>query len=738
MSLRKKTLAIIGITIVSLVIVLYVLVRIILLGSYAHLEEQYAQNDVQRAVNALLNKVSNLNIKASDWSNWDDTYAFVNDVNQRYIRSNLTNDAFSLLGINLILFINSKGQVVFGKAFDLYNKKEIPVPPDMLEHVTSGDLLIRKTGEQDVVTGLVLLPEGLMVIASRPILTSANKGPVRGTLMMGLFLDSGQIEKLSKITHVSLSGYRFDDPQLPLNVQAMRPLLLKEKRILVRPLNSQTIAGYALLKDIYGKPALLLTADMPRNIYNQGRETLFYFGVSLLGVCLVFSLLTMSFLERLVLSRVALLSKNVIFVGASGDLTVHVPIKGKDELSELAGKFNEMLQSLERYRVEQKRTEEELRKAKEAAETANQAKSDFLSSMSHELRTPLNAVIGFSELLQEKYFGDLNDKQAEYVNHISESGKHLLSLINDLLDISKAEAGKMELELSSVNIKDLVEHSLIIIKEKALRHGINLALHFPDELKDLEFAADARKLKQIMFNLLSNAAKFTPDGGSIAVDGRKEAEKIIISVTDSGIGVAPEDQEKIFEPFYQVRGSLKDKTPGTGLGLPLARQFIELHGGRIWIESEGENKGSRFSFALPIKTWKPEEICAAVIDITSDAVLLEHLDRMVNLSKRHKRNFTVCRLHIRGEWYEEKISRFKRYIEKHLRNYDLAGIDKSGDIYLILQETERKQAESVCERHKNELLRAFEGLTASYVVATYPEEGDSAESLVSMVSGKPE
>ena len=243
----------------------------------------------------------------------------------------------------------------------------------------------------------------------------------------------------------------------------------------------------------------------------------------------------------------------------------------------------------------------ELEIAVREAEAANKAKSEFLSSMSHELRTPLTAIIGFSQVLGEQYFGELNEKQAEYVKDILESGEHLLSLINDVLDLAKIEAGKAELELSTFNVKELLENSIIMIKEKALKHSLALETQISSKLDALSIIADERKLKQVVFNLLSNAAKFTPDHGSITVGGIRNGSELIISVSDTGIGIGSEEQEKIFDEFYQVLSGPKDKTPGTGLGLPLSKRLVEMHGGRIWVESKGKDKGSIFTFSIPIR-----------------------------------------------------------------------------------------------------------------------------------------
>jgi signal transduction histidine kinase len=215
--------------------------------------------------------------------------------------------------------------------------------------------------------------------------------------------------------------------------------------------------------------------------------------------------------------------------------------------------------------------------------------------MSHELRTPLNAILGFSEILAQGMFGPINDKQAEYLRDILESGRHLLSLINDILDLSKIEAGRMELEVSEFDLAQAIDNALTLVRERALRRGITLQ-HVID-LQHAGIRADERKVKQVLLNLLSNALKFTPEGGRIEVRAARADGSIAVSVADSGIGIAPEHHETVFEEFRQV-GTADKKAEGTGLGLALSRKFIELHGGRIWVESM-PGHGATFRFILP-------------------------------------------------------------------------------------------------------------------------------------------
>jgi signal transduction histidine kinase len=268
---------------------------------------------------------------------------------------------------------------------------------------------------------------------------------------------------------------------------------------------------------------------------------------------------------------------------AAGDFSQRLLIPNRDELGTLAANLNQM--------------NEELGRLYEQVETASRHKSEFLANMSHELRTPLNAIIGFSEVLGERMFGELNEKQDEYLKDIHASGQHLLSLINDILDLSKIEAGKMDLEVSDFDLPMAIDNALMLVRERTARKGIELQRSVDERLGGIQ--ADERKLRQVLLNLLSNAIKFTPEGGRIEVGAKPVDGFIEVSVSDTGVGIAAEDQEAVFEEFRQV-GTADKKVEGTGLGLALSRKFVELHGGKIWVKSQ-VGAGSTFMFTVPVR-----------------------------------------------------------------------------------------------------------------------------------------
>jgi signal transduction histidine kinase len=269
---------------------------------------------------------------------------------------------------------------------------------------------------------------------------------------------------------------------------------------------------------------------------------------------------------------------------ASGDFSGHVDVPNRDELGALAANVNRMNDELSRLYTE--------------LEAASRHKSEFLANMSHELRTPLNAIIGFSQVLRERMFGDLNAKQEEYLDDIISSGNHLLSLINDVLDLSKVEAGQVELEIAPFSLPDTLERGVVMVRERATKEGVRVALTTNPDVNVVE--GDERRITQVVFNLLSNAVKFTPAGGTVGVTAAQVNGELRVSVTDTGPGIAPEDRERIFEEFQQGSAGI-EHGEGTGLGLALSKRLTELHGGRMWVESALGN-GSTFVFTLPLRS----------------------------------------------------------------------------------------------------------------------------------------
>jgi signal transduction histidine kinase len=272
---------------------------------------------------------------------------------------------------------------------------------------------------------------------------------------------------------------------------------------------------------------------------------------------------------------------------AVGNFSNRVDVPNRDELGALAADLNRM--------------SEQLGQAHRELEAASRHKSEFLANMSHELRTPLNAIIGFSEVLKDGLFGELTAKQGEYIRDIHASGHHLLSLINDILDLSKVEAGRMELSVAKFDLPTTIADALAFVRERASRHGIMLNVEVDTRLNS--FAGDERRVKQILLNLLSNAVKFTPEGGSVFVAAAQTAEGVQISVRDTGIGISKDSQQLLFQAFQQVGSQDGAKREGTGLGLALAKRITEMHGGSIWVDSE-PGKGSTFTFTLAEQPWQ--------------------------------------------------------------------------------------------------------------------------------------
>jgi signal transduction histidine kinase len=329
--------------------------------------------------------------------------------------------------------------------------------------------------------------------------------------------------------------------------------------------------------------------------------------VGLLVAFLLLAIVTSVVLARRMARPIVTMQAAAAQMGA-GDLNQRIDVSSNDELGALADEFNRMAAQLqESYASLERKVEERTRELETALaeldeksrelEAASRHKSEFLANMSHELRTPLNAIIGFSQVLREGMFGEINEKQAEYLEDILSSGNHLLSLIDDILDLSKVEAGQVELELAPFSLREALERGVVMVRERATKDGV--AITFEADADVDVVTGDERRIRQVIFNLLSNAVKFTPADGSVDVRATQMNGEVRVSVTDTGPGIAAEDHERIFEEFQQTEVGVRQRE-GTGLGLALSRQLVELHGGRIWVDSE-PGRGSTFVFTLPAR-----------------------------------------------------------------------------------------------------------------------------------------
>lgn len=704
----SKKIFIITLLIFAVLITSFALTYNMQLSNFLTLEEADTLNDVERLQNAIYTQQGYLDNMVQDWACWDDTYRFIEDRNQEYINVNLQNETLAGVKVNIMLFINETGSLVYAKSINFSTVEEKPVPEELLKLVESGQLSIKS--EDDVIRGYVLLDEAPMFISCHPILTTKYEGPVKGTLVFGKYFDDDVLSS-EENTDSSISILRVDE-DLPPDFQGkFQQFTEAPDSTIVEPLSKEVIAGYFGLMDISGKSAVIIRTDFPRILYLNNENTLNYMYFFLLLTGLVTGVGVKFALDNFFVSRLIDIDNFVTKVRSEKDLSRRLPLEGNDELYRLSREINGMLSEIELAEQELKSQErekkvlldslnelaifvdpdfkiiwankaalehmkidlekakgmcvkttpdingslfghmqlekifnsgnkesgefslengtywfvqaipvtddsgkiigilgtfrditerkaiEKLLQEKQVAEIANRTKSEFLANMSHELRTPLNSIIGFSDLLCDQIYGKLNEKQLKYTNNISKSGKHLLNLINDILDLSKVEAGKMELDYREFELADRLNSVKSLLSPIAARKNIKIEINVDKDLTTI--CADEARFVQIMYNLVDNAIKFSFENNPVRIEARRKGEFLETTVTDIGIGIKPEDQHKLFQPFSQVAAFSSKKFQGTGLGLSLVKQIVNLHGGYVWFRSiPGE--GSTFAFAIPI------------------------------------------------------------------------------------------------------------------------------------------
>jgi sensor domain CHASE-containing protein len=570
MGLRKRTLTIIGVLAIIMMVTVYFFSHSLLLNSFEKLEETNVHQNVGRFQSALSDDVSDLHSKSGDWAVWDDTYAFIVAPNANYINSNIVDTAFTALKTNILLFVNLSGQIVCGRAYDLHNMTEVPVPESIEKELSSHDVLWRNLTTDSSTNGIILLPENPLLISSRPILTSRGEGPVHGALIMARYLDSEEIGQLARMTDLSIILRRYNDSPVPPDFQNAISSFLNNETVFIQPLNADHVAGYGLIRDVYGNPILVSRIDIPRDIYKQGLSTINYFLLSLLGLTVIFVAAIVLFMERTVLYRVVKLTRAVRSIGRNRDLKTRVPADGNDELSGLAKSINEMLTDIEDKTLK-------LRKAEHLA-----AIGQLAAMVGHDLRNPLTGISGATYYLKTKLEAKMDAKAKEMVETIQRAIAHSDKIITDLLKYAE----EMKLDVSETGPRFILSEVLSQVK-------VPSCVRILDKTQETQrIRCDHEKMKTVFAKLVENAFDAMPNGGMLTVESTKVKEGVTISFSDTGVGIPTDVMTRLWSPLFT------SKAMGMGLGLPICKRIVEAHGGTISAESS-EGKGSTFTITIP-------------------------------------------------------------------------------------------------------------------------------------------
>jgi signal transduction histidine kinase len=618
MSLSRRIMVVIILALISALMVAYITSELILRGGFEQLEKDETIINVERARNALNDDIHALLFVALDWSKWDDTFHFVGGDDPSYIEANLLDETFASLNLNLMVFLDTSNRIVYEKGFDLENRRALPAIDSFTPYLDSGSPLLKHPDATSEIAGVVMLPQGPMLVVSLPILHSNNTGPIGGTMIWGQFLEQSAIENMSQVTSLDLSIVGYDTADLPIDFQAAKADLSAQNAVFTRPLDEETIAGYTLIDDVAGQPSLILKMQTPRHIYAQGQASIFYFLVAQVIIGVGFTFVIAWVLQRRVLSPLSRLSQRVMQIQKMDDLSLPVKIDGSDELATLSADIACMLKALSQSRArlqqahdqQEKQVEARTRDLSEAnallAQARDQAleglrlKTQIVANISHDSRTPLTTIGLYTDLLLTDRYGVITPEQRKIIDNIKVNSRQLLSLINNLLAEAQMSSGKMKLlnvDFKPQQFLDEVKSLMSpLAEQKSLCLITQIAPDFPTSLH-----GDPDRLKQILTNLIDNAVKFTRQGEVRTRFFKPDPQHWAVEVSDTGGGISPELHQRIFEPFWQVDGSpTRAAGRGVGLGLSIVKNLAANMNAEVAVLSD-VGVGSTFRIIFPVE-----------------------------------------------------------------------------------------------------------------------------------------
>jgi signal transduction histidine kinase len=596
MSITKKTLLITFSLMIPLFLAIYFISEFVAYNGFEKLEQKSVEQNLLQAQDAVTAKLHSLERLTEDWANWDDTYYYAQHGNQEFIEQNMDYYTFSTTELNVMMIFDITNKLIFAKAYDFENSREIMVPLELMDSSVQQTLTAR-TPELITNQGILKTKGFPLLLVAKPILMNDGSGPEAGTLVLGMTMDAIMVQSFSDTTHLSLSIYNIDDSNLPPDFVSAKQSISNASMSYVKPVDKNSIDGYRILSDIFGNPALIMKVDLPRDIYIQGRSTVTLMHALLLLISGVFFVLFILILRRMVLSRIITLDGMVLDISESRNNSKRVAIPGNDELARLAVNINKMLTSLEKADQEITKLYQQEKAHSEELEEEGKARSQFINVLAHELRTPLTPILLSVEMVRDILSTDKNTIQYKMINNALCSADTLRSRLEELLDIARFARGVFKLKNQIIEpneyLRTIIERYKPALDQKHQDIKLDIAPGLP------QINADPSRLEQVLLNLLSNASKYSPEHSEIRLKAHQLDCYLQIEIKDQGIGVPPEEQSNLFIPYHRAEQD-RHSYPGIGLGLAVCSQIVQAHGGRIWVESDRGN-GSTFIFTLPIK-----------------------------------------------------------------------------------------------------------------------------------------
>ena len=576
MKLRSNLVIVFAVTYLCLLGVLYISTTTVLLEGYQEIETADIQHLVDRGLSALDHRVSDLDLINLGFAVKDDVYSFMQDQDVEHIETILLDASFLGAKINLMLFVNNDNEILYGKAFDLAEEKEAPIPDGIYEHIYLNQLLTDHQGPDSKVHGILQIPEGLLLINSRPITASQEEAPIEGTLVIGRYLDSSEIEKVREYAGISLEIVDIYEAEEKIDFQSALREISDDNKIAIIRLHKNLIAGYSTINDIYGDPILVLKVDTSRAIFSLGQTSVWYFLISFLIMGVGIGALAMLATDRVIISRLTKLEDEVSSIDPNTLELGQVEASGDDEISMLATSINGMLDAIRRYRSLLKENE----RMAAIGETA--------AMVGHDLRNPLQVIVGSIDLIKKRLNkrGDSSDEREieKWVDKIDAQTDYMNKIVSDLQDYSR----NIKLKREKADLEALMGD---VVSSVDIHGDVDVSIVLDEGLPDI--SVDETLMKRLFTNLILNAVQAMPDGGSLSIRGSLQGDDVVISVEDTGVGIREENLDEIFKPLFT------SKAKGTGFGLPVCKRIVDAHGGTISVESE-EGVGSTFTVKLPV------------------------------------------------------------------------------------------------------------------------------------------